>query len=136
MMKVKRPFLAKLIFLLPLVLPYIWMYSILNLDRKLYRVDFTGNEIVKINIKSNYQSASSFIINRNSKPFEFYYFFGNKELFVEKVKVGDRVCKASGTFNFIVTHKNGSRDTFLSSPPWHYQFFFMPESNLFKTNCP
>lgn len=136
MIKNKKYLLKTLTYIIAIVLPYIFVYNIHNFHRNLYRSEFYGDEIIKINLKSDYHSVPSFIILRNKKPLEFYYVFENDGLFEEKVRVGDKVCKASGTFDFIVTHTNGTSDTLFRKPPWEFKFLNMPQRKVFKNNCP
>lgn len=107
-----------------------------HLERKLYNLEMDGNEVIKINYDSDYQSYPSFVVSNNGDSLQFYYLFGSKEMFMQKVKVGDKVCKAAGTFDFILYHKNGVIDTMFQKPRWELKFFLMPNKKVFKSHCP
>jgi hypothetical protein len=123
-------------FLLVLGLNYLVIYTTFNFYRELYNIEFVGNRIIKINLKSDYQSKPSFIVNNNGKMTEFYSVFNNEHIFKGKIALGDEVCKASGTFDFIVVHQDGSADTIIQNPTFVYKLFFMDDNRLYRVKCP
>lgn len=107
-----------------------------NIDRKHYEMEFKCDTIELIKMESDYQSTPSIIVNKDNKRFEFHYLFERPENFTTRIRIGDKISKASKTFNFILLHQDGCRDTVFVSAPWQFSLFFMPNRNIFRKDCP
>lgn len=97
-----------------LVISFLVFYFVTYLshfeDRKIYKLELSCAEVVKVNDTSDYKTQPSIIIKKGSEEIEIYQFYSYDYDF-KQFELGDKVCKEANNFNFIRIKNDNALDT-------------------------